>query len=301
MARTVMTMARMRSLGLTGLCLAVLAGAGGCVSQQEYDNLADANLATSSRLEELRRENNGLQLEIEERQGRIGDLESQIGGLESTRNSMRDQIEAVRKQYTEFQSRLNSISLSGLDPETDRRLRDLAASDPDLMTYDPNKGVIRFTSDLTFASGSDVVRNSAKGALSTLASVLLESEASGYDIQVVGHTDSQPISRSKSQHATNRHLSAHRAIAVSESLQKAGMSAGRVLVAGWGQFDPIAANNTSGGTAANRRVEVFLMPAGSFRTGNGSRNAGTPTSTKQTAPAPKSNSNSDRMPPPIVK
>jgi len=95
MARTVMTMARMRSLGLTGLCLAVLAGAGGCVSQQEYDNLADANLATSSRLEELRRENNGLQLEIEERQGRIGDLESQIGGLESTRNSMRDQIEEV--------------------------------------------------------------------------------------------------------------------------------------------------------------------------------------------------------------
>jgi len=297
MARTATLTARLHRFTLAGLGGAILAGGVGCVSQQEYDNLADANLANSERLAELRSENTGLQQEIERRQGRIGELESQIGGLEETRNSMRDQIANAQGELSNFESRLRSISLSGLDPETDRRLRDLASTQPDLMTYDADNGVIRFTSDLTFASGSSTVRTTAQGALNTLASVLLESEASGYDILVVGHTDNQPISRSKNQYPTNRHLSAHRAIAVSEAMQKAGLPAARVLVSGWGQFDPLTANNASGGTAANRRVEVFLMPAGSFRTGSADLlNAAPATGSDASARQP-----STSTPPPIVK
>jgi len=245
-----------------------MVGATGCVSQQEYDNLAEANLANSARLAELREENRQLEREIEARQGQIGALETQIGDLEETRDDMRSQIESAQRQYAEFQERLESISLSGLDPETDRRLRELAATDTELMQYDPEQGVIRFTSDLTFASGSDNVRESAKGALRQLAGVLLEAEATGYDVMVVGHTDSEPISRSRDRHPTNRHLSAHRAISVSEELSRAGLAPSRVLVSGWGPYDPVMPNNPTGGTKANRRVEIFLMPSEAFRTGD---------------------------------
>ncbi|MEQ9617371.1 MAG: OmpA family protein [Phycisphaerales bacterium] len=297
MARMVTIRSRSRRLTLATAGLGLFALATGCVSQQEYDNLADANLANSERLAELRAENSSLQREIEQRQGRISDLEGQIGGLEQTRNSMRDQIADAQRRYAEFQNRLNNISLSGLDPETDRRLRELAASNPQLMTYDADKGVIRFTSDLTFASGSATVRDSAKGALRTLASVLLESEASGYDIMVIGHTDNQAISASRDRFPTNRHLSTYRAIAVSESLQTAGLPAARVLVSGWGQFDPVVANNATGGTAANRRVEVFLMPSGSFRTGSANLGA----ASTGTAPAQAQTSSGGGTTEPIVK
>jgi len=297
MARTATLTTQIQRFALAGLGSALLLGGAGCVSQQEYDNLADANLASSERLSELRSENSGLLREIEARQGHIGELESQIGGLEQTRNSMRDQIASAQNELSSFASRLNSISLSGLDPETDRRLRDLASSQPELMSYDADKGVIRFTSDLTFASGSSTVRESARGALNTLAGVLLEAEASGYDVLVVGHTDNQPISRSKNQHPTNRHLSAHRAIAVSEAMQKAGLPAARVLVSGWGQFDPLTANNSAGGTAANRRVEVFMMPAGSFRTGSADLLSATPSSGSNST----DRTSNTATPPPIVK
>ena len=277
----------------------LLGGMTGCVSQEEYDNLAEANLSNSARLAELREENRNLQSQIEQRQGRISALEGQIGGLEQTRTAMQAQIEEARRQYEEFESRLNSISLSGLDPKTDRRLRELAASDPDLMQYDANAGVIRFTSDLTFASGSDVVRDSAKGAIGTLAKVLLENEASGYDLMVVGHTDSQQISRSRDRHPTNRHLSAHRSISVSNQLSAAGLPSSRILVSGWGPYDPVAPNNASGGTAANRRVEIFLMPSGSFRTGQASFDGADGNATMSGTSAPATGGSA--TPPPIVK
>lgn len=268
MARMATTSSITRLASMTCLGLALMAGTTGCVSQKEYDNLAEANLANSARLAELREENRALERQIEARQGRIGALESQIDELQGTRDAMRRQIAEAQRQYEEFESRLNSISLSGLDPETDRRLRELAATDPDLMQYDAEQGVIRFTSDLTFASGSANVRDSARPALNRLAGVLLEAEASGYDLMVVGHTDSQPISRSRDRHPTNRHLSAHRAIAVSEQLSRAGLGQSRILISGWGSHDPVVSNNPSGGTKANRRVEIFLMPADAFRTGN---------------------------------
>ena len=46
------------------------------------------------------------------------------------------------------------MALKALDPATDQALRDLAAQYPDLVVYDPDRGMIRFTSDLTFGSGS---------------------------------------------------------------------------------------------------------------------------------------------------
>src|SRR5690606_25093060 len=86
-------------------------------------------------------------------------------------------------------NRLGGIAFSQLDPMADMELRRFAESNPELVTYDSSLGMLRFKSDLTFDSGSDVVKAGAKASLSSLAGVLNSSAAGKYDIRVVGHTD----------------------------------------------------------------------------------------------------------------
>ena len=42
--------------------------------------------------------------------------------------------------------------------------------------------------------------------------------------------------------------------------EKAQVKPGRLLAAGYGQYRPIGANATPKGRAANRRIEILLLP-----------------------------------------
>ena len=80
------------------------------------------------------------------------------------------------------------------------------------------------------------------------------------EVLIVGHTDDVPVTHSRQSHPSNLHLSVHRAIAVRNALVNSGVTPDNVRVAGDGEFHPLVAN-TSGGTAENRRVEIYLVPA----------------------------------------
>ncbi len=76
-------------------------------------------------------------------------------------------------------------------------------------------------------------------------------------IEVGGHTDSIPISTRK--FASNWELSADRAIAVLEYLQKAtGIPDYRFRAVGYADSKPLASNGTASGRAKNRRVELTI-------------------------------------------
>jgi chemotaxis protein MotB len=82
-------------------------------------------------------------------------------------------------------------------------------------------------------------------------------------IQISGHTDDAPITLPdlKAKFATNWELSTARAVNVVRFLtEKAQVKPGRLLAAGYGQYRPIAANATPKGRAANRRIEILLLP-----------------------------------------
>ena len=57
----------------------------------------------------------------------------------------------------------------------------------------------------------------------------------------------------------------HRAIAVCNELVMSGVNNDRIQVAGWGEYRPLIPNET-GGTAVNRRVEIYLTAAGDRET-----------------------------------
>ncbi len=146
--------------------------------------------------------------------------------------------------------------------ELNTMLEDFARGS-DMISYDPNSGVVKFKSDLLFKSGSAEVDSKGKEALKALAAIMNSEQGKQFDVIVAGHTDDQPIRLVKQQHPTNWYLSAHRAIGVVDVMISDGMEPTRLSARGFGEFRPIAPNAPGNkGNAVNRRVEIFIVTKG---------------------------------------
>jgi outer membrane protein OmpA-like peptidoglycan-associated protein len=73
-------------------------------------------------------------------------------------------------------------------------------------------------------------------------------------LRVAGHTDSV------GSDSYNQRLSEHRALSVKDYLALRGVAPQRLTAVGYGESRPLASNSTVEGRAANRRVELDLVP-----------------------------------------
>lgn len=242
------------SLGIAGLF-------GGCSNRD--NELAEANRALTDRVQALTQDNEG-------KDATIANLQRALDGRDQALSQVGNDLAAERAarlrtddQLRQFDERLSGIGFGALDPETDRALREMAGQYPNILVYDSELGMIRFASDLTFGSGSDALSDQAKTALGALAQILNATATAGYDVRIVGHTDSQQISANTARlHPTNLHLSAHRSISVFNHLRSLGVASERLEIAGRGEFQPVVPNRApKGNTPENRRVEVYLVRA----------------------------------------
>ena len=113
-------------------------------------------------------------------------------------------------------------------------------------------------SDVLFRSGQATLTTAGKGALASVASEI-KSTYSGNTVRVYGHTDGDPIVRTKKLWSDNLDLSANRAMAVTRYLVNKGIKASSVETVGMGSTRPIADNKTKAGKAKNRRVEIVVV------------------------------------------
>lgn len=243
-------------LAIGGLCLAAGLGLGGCNANNA--NLADINRALQERNDALTAQNESLSNLNQQLQDALAARDAAMDEQNRLLADLRAGKAGAEQALLDFERRFGSLNFGSLDPQTDSALRQLAAAHSNILEYIPERGLLRFKSDFTFGSGSDVVSEDARGTLRQLATIL-NGAAAGYDIRVIGHTDSQQISAATARrHPTNVHLSAHRAISVRDVLVGSGVQPNRIEVAGRGEFDPVVPNNPGGNTAQNRRVEIFL-------------------------------------------
>ena len=139
----------------------------------------------------------------------------------------------------------------------------------ELAEYLPRQGAIRLKADLTFQAGTDYVRPAAAEALRALAEIGNTPSGKKHHVYVAGHTDDVRITKPtlKRRHPSNWYYSVHRAIAVQAELIRAGLAPQRAAVMGFGQYHPLAPNKPgSKGNPRNRRIEIFFVPPGRFRT-----------------------------------
>jgi outer membrane protein OmpA-like peptidoglycan-associated protein len=109
-----------------------------------------------------------------------------------------------------------------------------------------------FTFDeLQFDPGTATLSPVSRTQLEQLAAVLKAYRT--VLISVAGHTDNT------GDPAENQRLSAQRAAAVKQALVGQGVAATRVTDEGYGSERPVASNDTEGGRAKNRRVELVVL------------------------------------------
>ncbi len=118
------------------------------------------------------------------------------------------------------------------------------------------KVTVRIPGDVLFSSGRVSIRSTAQSALNRIATSL-NTQYAGKQIRVEGHTDSDPIRKSKWR--DNMELSVQRALAVQRYLTGRGVSATRLTPVGYAATRPRATNRTSSGKAKNRRVEIVVV------------------------------------------
>ena len=244
------------TLGL-GLALPALLASTGCVAQREVDQYQNQYRLAQEQIIDL-------QSVIEDKDAQIRllqqaknpniDLQSQISQLEEERAALQDQV-------TTLQDQLARAGSTPIPVELADALEELANDNPDLMSYDSETGAIRFRSDVTFASGSADVRESAKGIITKLADVLSSPSARQYEVRVVGHTDNVPMKNTLNtqRYGDNWGLSTARAVSVMKEFRAAGIREQRMSVGGYGEFRPVEPNGPRG-SEANRRVEIYLAP-----------------------------------------
>ena len=112
--------------------------------------------------------------------------------------------------------------------------------------------ILRMPSGITFAYNRYDIQPQFQQTLDQVAQTLR-----AYDqtyIDVLGHTDST------GSDAYNQGLSERRAQSVASYLTSRGVQPARIATRGYGESAPIATNATEEGRAANRRVEIKVVP-----------------------------------------
>ena len=131
------------------------------------------------------------------------------------------------------------------------------------VAFDAAAGTITVTlpNTILFDSGKAELKSATNTELDHILSVL-KSQYVGKQVEVVGHTDTDPISKTKDLWKDNWELSAERALSVTRYLIAHGVPGSQIKAAGCGPDRPIAPNNTAAGKAKNRRVEIVVFMRG---------------------------------------
>lgn len=145
--------------------------------------------------------------------------------------------------YQTYQMLKESIEKVGLDDDIGIRLED--------------RGIILELSEaVLFDSGQAELKPESKELLKYVSIVLEELPTNAL---VEGHTDNVPMAQT-TLFSCNWELSVGRAVAVVKYFtEKRELSPERFVASGYGEYNPIATNETSEGRAENRRVNIVLL------------------------------------------
>lgn len=113
-----------------------------------------------------------------------------------------------------------------------------------------NQLKLNIPSDISFDTGRADIKPNLRPILDQFAAGL--SGQPNTEVRIIGHTDNT------GSDAVNDPLSVQRAQAARQYLVGRGVDPNRVVIAGRGEREPVAANSTEAGRARNRRVEIYL-------------------------------------------
>lgn len=249
----------------------VLALATGCIPKKKYDEALAVNDACQLELKACNDSREELRGEVKQRDSRISQLESELTTTKNGLDQLSNQLAQKVAEAGQLQASIEDMQEALRELEMRRQRTEAAmASYRDLVKrfqamidagtlkvkVIDGRMVVELATDILFPPGSATLSKDGKQAIKDVAEVLASIPDREY--QVAGHTDNDAIHTE--QFPSNWYLGSARAIAVIDVLVGNGLDATRVSASSYAEHQPIDTNRTKEGKAANRRIEIVIMP-----------------------------------------
>jgi chemotaxis protein MotB len=192
---------------------------------------------------------------------------AELKSLREEKIVMNQRMGELQRERDDLNSRYNlsEQEKAGLLEERDRlenarrsmeeRLKGSGAS----VRIKEGKISVMLPSSILFNSGQTKLKKAAKNSLTKVCNVLKKDFPSA-TIRIEGHTDSDPLKRTKKVYKSNWELSALRASNVLHYLvDSCHLAPEKLYIAGFGKHQPVASNKSKGGKKKNRRVEIVIL------------------------------------------
>lgn len=229
-----------------------LADAGSQLQQrdQKLSDLSTSDHNLQAQLDEGTAINAKLRGELERLGKNVDGMLQEKGTLSKALDDAKARLEELRKAQAAAEAR------ALLFQQFVQKLKKMIDAGQLKVAMRAGRLVIQLPNDVLFDSGQTAIKPAGKEALGQLAKVLVT--VRGRAFQVGGHTDNVPIQTPR--FPSNWELSTARAVEVVKLLVAQGEDPHALSAAGYGEFDPVAGNDSTEGRAKNRRIELTLQP-----------------------------------------
>lgn len=260
----------------TWIAVLALVLAGCLVKKSTHQKALDENARLEGELAASRQQ----QADTEKTLGdKIKELEAQLGMLDETARTKESELGKIRDEKQATESELGKVR--GQKEATEKELAELrrqkeaaekriaqykALQDKFRALVDTGKlqvvfrngqMTLKLPSGILFPSGSAELSKNGQAALGEVVKILMQFKDRRF--MVAGHTDNQPIIKN-TEFKDNWYLSTARANSVVQYMIKQKFPPKNLAAAGYGEFDPVARNDSDAGREQNRRIEIILVP-----------------------------------------
>jgi len=207
---------------------------------EETDSLNRQIGALEQVNKDLKVENESLKTKVDDLAQQVAEQKQRVADLEMIKEQ---KVEEVSSEYNSMIDKMKAEIAQGQVTITELK----------------GKLTVNMVEAVLFDSGKAEVKKEGLVILQKVIDVLKDTKDKV--IRVEGHTDDVPIVGTLARvYPTNWELSAARAVNVTRFLQAQGIDPANLSAVAYGEFKPVADNETKEGRAKNRRIEIVLIP-----------------------------------------
>nr|WP_262904567.1 OmpA family protein [Hymenobacter lucidus] len=197
--------------------------------------------------------------DLARREAELGELDTNLRRSKTDIDKLNADLKVREAKLAELTQALadKDKAVNDLRASVANALRGFQGTDLQVKMKD-GKVYVSLSEQLLFKTGSTKVDPKGQEALKQLAAVLKTQP----DVNVVveGHTDNVAFSRPTAAMQDNWDLSVLRATEIARLITAGGVEPQRITASGRSQYIPVAANDSPGNKALNRRTEIILTP-----------------------------------------
>jgi chemotaxis protein MotB len=229
----------------------------GCVTTKTYDmKVAEAD-STAKELASVKKERDELDKVLKSKTDdlskSIAELRQKTADLEAENTKLKENVAELKKKEAEVQSESNTYK------QLTQEMKGEIAKGQITISELKGKLTLDVVDKILFASGQADVTKEGLAVLKRVIDILKNVKDKA--IRIEGHTDNVRIKGALvKQYPTNWELSAARAINVAKYLQQQEIDPTLLSAMAFGEYKPIASNDTPEGRAKNRRIAIILLP-----------------------------------------